>query len=88
MRNGALVGLALGVLLGLALAIGFTWMLLVVGLGIAGAIVGVALTSIAFGAKDAGRRPAGSRSRARRAAEAVDNPTPVGWPAELRGVRH
>jgi hypothetical protein len=88
MRNGALVGLAVGVWLGLAFAIGFTSMLLVVGLGIAGAIVGVTLTGIAFGAGDAGRRPAGSRGRAGPAAEAVDNPTPVGWPTELRGVRH
>jgi hypothetical protein len=58
MRNGAVVGFALGVWLALALVIGFASMLLVVALGIAGAIVGVALTSVAFGARERPRRPA------------------------------
>jgi len=57
MRNGAVVGFALGVWLALALVIGFASMLLVVALGIAGAIVGVALARVASGARERQRRP-------------------------------
>jgi hypothetical protein len=39
-RYGAIIGSALGIWVGLALAIGFGWMLLVLGLGVAGWIVG------------------------------------------------
>jgi hypothetical protein len=78
MRNGAIGGFALGVWLGLALVIGFTSMLLVVGLGVAGAIVGLSLTGMSLGAKEGPRRPAAADGNAHQ----------VGYPPELRGVRH
>jgi len=53
MRIGGLAGAAIGVFIGLALAIGFWWTLLVVGLGVAGFAVG----ALAIDARSSPRRP-------------------------------
>jgi len=58
MRIGGLAGAFVGVLIGLALAIGFWWTVLVIGLGVAGFAVG----TLAYDARSAPRRtPARTR---------------------------
>ena len=53
MRIGGPAGAAIGVLIGLALAIGFWWTLLVLGLGVAGFAIG----ALAFDARSSRRPP-------------------------------
>jgi hypothetical protein len=74
-RYGAIIGSALGVCVGLALAIGVGWMLLVLALGVAGWIVGgLVLTGRGLGRSgDAGSSwswPSRRRPRARRPRDA------------------
>lgn len=68
MRIGALAGALIGVFVGLALAIGFWWALVVAGLGVAGFVVGTLAVDT--------RRPS-RRVRARARRYERDDPDPI-----------